>query len=159
MKLTLYQIDAFANKIFGGNPAAVIPLEQWLDAPLMQQIALENNLSETVFFVPAANGIADFEIRWFTPEVEINLCGHATLASAYTDLPGGVLYLTVRNNTFADLIARIGRAYRNNDITLSDSPGNMAPAAADLLASKRPLVVLDGLLNPQATSEFLQRCI
>ncbi len=83
----------------------------------------------------------------------------ATLASAYTDLPGGVLYLTVRNNTFADLIARIGRAYRNNDITLSDSPGNMAPAAADLLASKRPLVVLDGLLNPQATSEFLQRCI
>lgn len=83
MKLTLYQIDAFANKIFGGNPAAVIPLEQWLDAPLMQQIALENNLSETVFFVPAANGIADFEIRWFTPEVEINLCGHATLASAY----------------------------------------------------------------------------
>ena len=83
MKLTLYQIDAFANKIFGGNPAAVMPLEQWLDAPLMQQIALENNLSETVFFVPAANGIADFEIRWFTPEVEINLCGHATLASAY----------------------------------------------------------------------------
>ena len=83
MKLTLYQIDAFANKIFGGNPAAVIPLEQWLDAPLMQQIALENNLSETVFFVSAGNGIADFEIRWFTPEVEINLCGHATLASAY----------------------------------------------------------------------------
>ncbi len=83
MKLTLYQIDAFANKVFGGNPAAVIPLEQWLDVPLMQQIALENNLSETVFFVPAANGIADFEIRWFTPEVEINLCGHATLASAY----------------------------------------------------------------------------
>ncbi len=83
MKLTLYQIDAFANKVFGGNPAAVIPLEQWLDAPLMQQIALENNLSETVFFVPAGNGIADFEIRWLTPEVEINLCGHATLASAY----------------------------------------------------------------------------
>ena len=83
MKLTLYQIDAFANKVFGGNPAAVIPLEQWLDVPLMQQIALENNLSETVFFVSAGNGIADFEIRWFTPEVEINLCGHATLASAY----------------------------------------------------------------------------
>jgi len=83
MKLTLYQIDAFADKVFGGNPAAVIPLEQWLDAPLMQQIALENNLSETVFFVPANTGLADFEIRWFTPEVEINLCGHATLASAY----------------------------------------------------------------------------
>jgi PhzF family phenazine biosynthesis protein len=83
MKLTLYQIDAFANKLFGGNPAAVIPLTTWLDEVLMQQIALENNLSETVFIVPAAKGEADYEIRWFTPEVEINLCGHATLASAY----------------------------------------------------------------------------
>ena len=83
MKLTLYQIDAFANKLFGGNPAAVIPLTAWLDEVLMQQIALENNLSETVFIVPAAKGEADYEIRWFTPEVEINLCGHATLASAY----------------------------------------------------------------------------
>ena len=84
MKLTLYQIDAFTNKLFGGNPAAVIPLQQWLDTELMQKIALENNLSETVFFVPAAKAGADFDIRWFTPEVEINLCGHATLASAYT---------------------------------------------------------------------------
>ena len=83
MKLTLYQIDAFTNKLFGGNPAAVISLKQWLDTALMQKIALENNVSETVFFVPAASTDADFEIRWFTPEVEINLCGHATLASAY----------------------------------------------------------------------------
>lgn len=83
MKLTLYQIDAFAGKLFGGNPAAVIPLEKWIDEKLMQQIAMENNLSETVFFVPSQNKTADFEIRWFTPEVEINLCGHATLASAY----------------------------------------------------------------------------
>lgn len=83
MKLTLYQIDAFTNKLFGGNPAAVIPLQQWLSTELMQQIALENNLSETVFFVPASNTAADYEIRWFTPEVEINLCGHATLATAY----------------------------------------------------------------------------
>ena len=82
MKLSLYQIDAFANKLFGGNPAAVIPLTAWLDDVLMQQIALENNLSETVFIVPATKD-ADYEIRWFTPEVEINLCGHATLASAY----------------------------------------------------------------------------
>ncbi len=83
MNLTLYQIDAFTDKLFGGNPAAVIPLENWLDDVLMQKIALENNLSETVFFVPAIKKDADFEIRWFTPEVEINLCGHATLASAY----------------------------------------------------------------------------
>jgi PhzF family phenazine biosynthesis protein len=83
MNLTLYQVDAFTDKLFGGNPAAVIPLEQWLDEELMQKIALENNLSETVFFVPASKPGADFEIRWFTPEVEINLCGHATLGSAF----------------------------------------------------------------------------
>ncbi len=83
MKLTIYQVDAFTDKFFGGNPAAVIPLEQWPDTHLMQQIALENNLSETVFFVPSSAKAADFEIKWFTPEVEINLCGHATLAAAY----------------------------------------------------------------------------
>jgi PhzF family phenazine biosynthesis protein len=80
MKLKLYQVDAFTNKLFGGNPAAVIPLEKWIDDKLMQQLGMENNLSETVFFVPKG---PDFEIRWFTPAVEINLCGHATLASAY----------------------------------------------------------------------------
>ncbi|HEV8082906.1 MAG TPA: PhzF family phenazine biosynthesis protein [Chitinophagaceae bacterium] len=85
MKLNLYQIDAFTDQLFGGNPAAVIPLQNWIDEKLMQKISLENNLSETVFFVPrndnAENG--DFDIRWFTPTVEINLCGHATLASAF----------------------------------------------------------------------------
>ncbi len=84
MNLTIYQVDAFTDQLFGGNPAAVIPLENWIDEKLMQKIALENNLSETVFFVPADNSDgADFEIRWFTPTVEINLCGHATLASAF----------------------------------------------------------------------------
>ncbi len=83
MKLTIYQVDAFTDKLFGGNPAAVIPLENWIDDILMQQIAMENNLSETVFFVPAKTRETDFVIRWFTPEAEINLCGHATLAAAY----------------------------------------------------------------------------
>ncbi len=83
MKLTLYQIDAFTNKLFGGNPAAVIPLKKWLPDELMQKLALENNLSETVFFVASEKKGVDFDIRWFTPELEINLCGHATLASAY----------------------------------------------------------------------------
>ncbi len=77
---TLYQVDAFTNKLFGGNPAAVIPLEKWLDDALMQNIAAENNLAETVFFVPKGDG---YHIRWFTPELEIDLCGHATLASAF----------------------------------------------------------------------------
>lgn len=84
MNLKIYQVDAFTDILFGGNPAAVIPLAEWFDESIMQKIALENNLSETVFFVPFGNPeVADFEIRWFTPEVEINLCGHATLASAF----------------------------------------------------------------------------
>jgi len=83
MKLTIYQVDAFADKLFSGNPAAVIPLDEWLDTGLMQRIALENNLSETVFIVRPDDVETDYAIRWFTPEVEINLCGHATLAAAY----------------------------------------------------------------------------
>lgn len=83
MKLTLYQIDAFTGKLFCGNPAAVIPLKKWVDDKLMQQLAMENNLAETVFFVPSKTKGVDFDIRWFTPALEINLCGHATLASAY----------------------------------------------------------------------------
>src|SRR5438128_1542365 len=80
MKLTIYQVDAFADKVFRGNPAAVIPLQDWIDDGLMQNIAMENNLAETVFFVKTDAG---YHIRWFTPEYEIDLCGHATLASAY----------------------------------------------------------------------------
>ncbi|MCY7311002.1 MAG: PhzF family phenazine biosynthesis protein [Chitinophagaceae bacterium] len=83
MKLTLYQVDAFTNKLFGGNPAAVIPLKKWIDDELMQKLAMENNLAETVFFVPSKTKKIDFDIRWFTPAFEINLCGHATLASAH----------------------------------------------------------------------------
>jgi PhzF family phenazine biosynthesis protein len=80
MKIPIYQIDAFANKTFEGNPAAVCPLDSWLPDELMQSIAAENNLAETAFFVPANDG---FDIRWFTPAAEVDLCGHATLASAY----------------------------------------------------------------------------
>ena len=80
MKLAIYQIDAFAEKVFTGNPAAVVPLQKWLSDVTMQNIALENNLSETAFFIPVENG---FHIRWFTPAIEVNLCGHATLASAH----------------------------------------------------------------------------
>ncbi len=83
MKLTLYQVDAFTQTLFGGNPAAVIPLKKWLPEKTMQDLAMENNLSETVFFVPSSGKAADYDIRWFTPALEINLCGHATLGSAY----------------------------------------------------------------------------
>jgi PhzF family phenazine biosynthesis protein len=81
MNIPFYQIDAFSNKIFGGNPAAVCLLESWLDDNVLQSIAAENNLSETAFLVPKAKG--RYYLRWFTPTVEIDLCGHATLASAF----------------------------------------------------------------------------
>jgi len=80
MQLTQYQIDAFAARVFEGNPAAICPLQTWLPDTVMQAIALENNLSETAFFVPTVEG---FHLRWFTPVAEVRLCGHATLASAY----------------------------------------------------------------------------
>ena len=83
MALPLYQVDAFTDRLYAGNPAAVVPLESWLDAETMQAIGAENNLSETAFLVPAENAETDFEIRWFTPAAEVNLCGHATLASAF----------------------------------------------------------------------------
>ena len=83
MKLPFAQIDAFADRPFTGNPAAVIPLDAWLDDATLQAIAEENNLSETAFIVPDASDEADYELRWFTPAVEVALCGHATLASGH----------------------------------------------------------------------------
>lgn len=80
MKITQYQVDAFADRVFEGNPAAICPLETWLEDSLLQAIAEENNLSETAFFVPHHEG---FKLRWFTPMAEVDLCGHATLAAAH----------------------------------------------------------------------------
>jgi len=87
VKLPLFQIDAFASAVFAGNPAAVCPLERWLPEATMQAIAAENNLAETAFFVPRApesgpRGGGEYDLRWFTPVTEVDLCGHATLASA-----------------------------------------------------------------------------
>ena len=81
--LPIFQVDAFAESPFTGNPAAVMPLDHWLDDMTMQAIAAENNLSETAFTVPSERDDADYDLRWFTPAVEVNLCGHATLASAH----------------------------------------------------------------------------
>lgn len=85
MQLPIYQVDAFADAIFKGNPAAVMPLDSWLPDATMQAIAAENNLSETAFFVPQKGGLDEegFGLRWFTPVNEVKLCGHATLASAW----------------------------------------------------------------------------
>jgi PhzF family phenazine biosynthesis protein len=80
MKLKIYQVDAFTDKVFSGNPAAICPLDNWLSDDLLQKIAMENNLSETGFYVKKGK---EYQIRWFTPTLEVDLCGHATLASAY----------------------------------------------------------------------------
>lgn len=119
MILTLYQIDAFTDKLFGGNPAAVIPLENWLEDVSMQKIALENNLSETVFIVPSTNKYSDFDIRWFTPQVEINLCGHATLAAAFTLF--NILNFSKPEIRFSGL-SGILKVYREADLICLDFP-------------------------------------
>ena len=79
-EIPIYQVDAFASEVFAGNPAAICPLDAWLPDELMQGIAAENNLAETAFFVKSGEG---YDLRWFTPAIEVDLCGHATLASAY----------------------------------------------------------------------------
>ncbi len=83
MPFLIYQVDAFTDELFRGNPAAIVPLDEWLDDRLLQDIAAENNLSETAYFVPSNSTEVDFHIRWFTPTDEVDLCGHATLAAAY----------------------------------------------------------------------------
>jgi len=88
--LTQYQVDAFSSKTFGGNPAAIVPLQEWLSDDLMQKIAMENNLAETAYFVKKEmDGKEVFELRWFTPTTEVDLCGHATLASAHVIFSNG----------------------------------------------------------------------
>jgi len=83
MKLRLFQVDAFTDRVFGGNPAAVVPLDAWLPDPTLQAIAAENNLAETAFFVGDSDAATDFHLRWFTPTIEVDLCGHATVATAH----------------------------------------------------------------------------
>ena len=117
MQISIFQIDAFTDVLFGGNPAAVCPLEYWLDDHILQQIAAENNLAETAFFVKES---ADqFHLRWFTPEIEMDLCGHATLASAY------VLFEELGYSNYRiEFKKRSGalRVEKENDLFVSDFP-------------------------------------
>ena len=96
-EIPFFQVDAFAQAPFTGNPAAVMPLEQWLDDAVMQAIAAENNLAETAFTVASNGGDADYELRWFTPTVEVNLCGHATLAAAHVLMGEGQIRFATRS--------------------------------------------------------------
>jgi predicted PhzF superfamily epimerase YddE/YHI9 len=96
IRIPFFQVDAFAERPLTGNPAAVMPLERWLDDAQMQAIAAENNLSETAFTVPS-EGDADFDLRWFTPTVEVDLCGHATMASGHVLMKDGAVRFATRS--------------------------------------------------------------
>lgn len=112
-RLPISQVDAFADRPFTGNPAAVMPLEEWLPDAVMQAIAAENNLAETAFLIPDESGEADYELRWFTPGVEVALCGHATLASGHVLLSAAPWRSDMRFRTRKAGILRVARAEDN----------------------------------------------
>ncbi len=97
INLPFFQVDAFAARPFEGNPAAVMPLAEWLPDETLQAIAAENNLSETAFAVPSDDPAADYALRWFTPTVEVDLCGHATLASGHVLMTGSTIRFATRS--------------------------------------------------------------
>jgi PhzF family phenazine biosynthesis protein len=142
MKIPFYQVDAFSSKIFSGNPAAVCILESWLDTNVLQSIAAENNLSETAFLVPKSKG--RYELRWFTPTIEVDLCGHATLASAF------VIFSFVDNaltsvdfETASGLlsVARSGELLSMDFPSRRPEPAEKSPIIAQALGAE-PLAVL-----------------
>ena len=112
--LPFFQVDAFATKPFEGNPAAVMPLTAWLPDKVMQAIAAENNLSETAFTVPSEAEAADYDLRWFTPTVEVDLCGHATLAAGHILIHGGPVRFATKSG-----ILTVSRAA---DLLMIDMP-------------------------------------
>src|SRR5262249_14058294 len=133
MRLPIYQVDAFTDTLFTGNPAAVCPLAAWLPDATMQAIAAENNLAETAFFVPEESGYA---LRWFTPTVEVDLCGHATLAAAHVVFC--FLQPALETVNFHTTKAGTLRVSRRGDILVMDFPARpavAAEAAPDLLAA------------------------
>ena len=113
--IPFFQVDAFAERPLCGNPAAVMPLERWLDDALMQAIAAENNLSETAFTVPSERDDSDFDLRWFTPTSEVDLCGHATLAA-------GHVLMTGQRVRFSTRVAGILTVSRRGDLLELDAP-------------------------------------
>lgn len=121
MKLSIFQVDAFTERVFGGNPAAVCPLKEWISTELMQQIAFENNLSETAFFVKEGDV---FGLRWFTPRVEVDLCGHATLATAHI-LFNELAY----NKDVINFETKVGRLVvrKEGDQLMMDFPATQMP--------------------------------
>lgn len=133
MKIPIYQVDAFTDAIFGGNPAMVCPLESWLPTETMQKIAMENCVAETAFFIPLERG---FHIRWFTPEIEMDLCGHATLATAHVlvqHLDYALQKIKFQSNSGELSVTAEG------DLLTLDFPSRMP------LPAEAPQIILDGI--------------
>jgi len=122
--LPFFQVDAFADRPLTGNPAAVMPLDRWLDDALMQAIAAENNLSETAFTVPSHNDDVDYELRWFTPTTEVPLCGHATLATGHALMSGSRLRFSTRQSGVLTVS-------REDDLLVLDVPAHPVALAED----------------------------
>ncbi|MBT1451561.1 PhzF family phenazine biosynthesis protein [Glaciecola sp. XM2] len=156
--MKIYQVDAFANKAFEGNPAAVVPLTQWLPESVMQQIAQENNLAETAFFVPCETQ-GQYQLRWFTPTHEVALCGHATLASAhvlFSELAETIDTLCFETQSGPLYVTRENQAYCMNfpsqpptECTLNDAlKQGLGITSADACLSHQDYIVI--LPNEQA---------
>lgn len=160
MSILLYQVDAFADSVFAGNPAAVCPLESWLPDETLQAIALENNLSETAYIVPEGDGYA---LRWFTPVHEVDLCGHATLASAFVIMT--VLQPERQSVAFSTKVSGTLTVDREGDGFVMDfPPWPREPVALDpevaAALGKTPVALFTGndwmaVFNDQADVEAL----
>lgn len=122
--LPFFQVDAFAKRPFTGNPAAVMPLDHWLDDDVMQAIAAENNLSETAFTVPSERDDADYDLRWFTPATEVPLCGHATFAAAHILIKGEMIRFATQSGILT--VGRDGDKLQMSLPAYSLRPGEVA---------------------------------
>lgn len=147
MRLPIYQVDAFAEHVFKGNPAAVMPLDAWLDDSLLAAIAMENNLSETAYLVRIAQG---YELRWFTPQTEVDLCGHATLAAAHVlfehlDFQGDEIVFQTRSGEL-----RVRRSGKR--LTLDFPATELVPTDVDLEVCNALGDIASEALVPSGTS-------
>jgi PhzF family phenazine biosynthesis protein len=142
--MKIFQVDAFTGRLFSGNPAGVVPLGEWPADEVMQSIAMENNLAETAFFVPAAEG---YHIRWFTPKVEVDLCGHATLATAHVlfhhlGFNGTVLQFMSRSGELR--VFREGKRYVLDFPADDTDPAEIPEGLLEALGGKEPLFAYQG---------------
>lgn len=140
--LPFFQVDAFADRPFAGNPAAVMPLTEWLPDATLQAIAGENNLSETAFTVPSSRDDADYDLRWFTPTVEVDLCGHATIASGHVLIHGSAVRFSTRSGILT--------VTRDGDLLRLDLPAHKVEAGTEP-------GLLDALGLPADVPTFLGR--